>query len=424
MIAPLTAGPLGYKEITSNANPSLIGQWSSLVPYHQESTYSVTGQLLVESKEVANNTETTPFSITFAGVTYNISRYNGSASDRGNVVGIKVETGVYFVSPIAIMYGNWNNTGGACNFGMFALDDSNNCVGVYYSSGGSTVSQGVFLGQIFTLTDFDGSIHNLAQGLTIDNRVIARLNSSYTYLICGAFSQFAGSNGFYTGFTIATTSDERIPTVSDSGSIIKMRPIACSALVTCTLPEINAGGNIVAYSAPSADIDNYYYKTSPQLGPFQEWENLARTNKGQLLHDGNFKDGCYVWSQPWDKNDTLMRTPTEVNDYAYQGIIVSGQLNPSVALTGVVNVGRIRICIVYEYTSDNRLFPGESCYGTTNDLDWVLSYLGSQQHATENGSHISSLKNIIKTGASFVTKSVPTVMKAVDTAGKVAGLLL
>jgi hypothetical protein len=190
------------------------------------------------------------------------------------------------------------------------------------------------------------------------------------------------------------------------------------------LPEINAGGNIVAMSCPSGDIDNYFYQTSAQMGPYQEWACLARTNKGNLLHDGNFKDGSYTWSQPWDKNDCLMRTPTESLDYKYQGIIVSGQLNPSVALSGLVNCGRIRIAIVYEYTTDNRLFNPHSCLGSTADLDWVLAYLGQQQHSTENSDHLAVIKNILKKGAEVVSYSVPKIVKAANLAGQVAALMI
>lgn len=282
---------------------------------------------------------------------------------------------------------------------------------------------GFFVGNHYTMHDWDSAVQSTAQGLLLDSRDVLKLSSSFTYVPMYNIPAFPSTN-LRVGITLLSTTVPSLPSISNSGSVIKMRPIACSALVTCTLPEINAGGNIVAYSAPSGDIDNYFYNTSGQIGPLQEWENLARVNKGALIHDGNYKDGAYVWTQPWDKNDCLLRTPLEALAYPYQGIIVSGQLNPSVALTGLINVGRIRIAMVYEYTSDNRLFMGESCYGTTGDLDWVLSYLGPQVHASENSDHLDKLRKIVSDGTKVITKSIPTVMKGMETVGKAAALLL
>lgn len=417
MIAPLTSGPLGYVAYSGTTNLGI--NYTSLIPDANIVDVSK-GNLLINYYTIANTT-VTPFHATFAGFTFNIDR-----PDAANcpVVAFSVETGVYTFKNIIHQYGSWTTTGPRGQGVLIALDENNECVGYVQANGGTVDAHGVFVGSISRLWDFDATIYNTNQGLIADEIFNVRLNSRYRYIP----TYLSGSNGtgqsVTTGIFLASTQDSSLSTISDNGSIIKLRPIACSVLVTNTLPDINAGGNIVAYSAPSADIDNYYYRTSAQLGPYQEWENLARTNKGQLLHDGNFKDGCYVWSQPWDKNDCLLRTPTEANDYAYQGIIVSGQINPSVALTGSINCGRIRICMTYEYTSDNRLFPGESCYGTTADLDWVLSYLGAQKHAYENKTHLSSLTNIMSKSLGLITKSVPTVMKAVDMAGKVAGALL
>jgi hypothetical protein len=218
------------------------------------------------------------------------------------------------------------------------------------------------------------------------------------------------------GFQLIPVSDDSITEVSDSGIIIKMRPIAQSALVTCTLPDINAGGNIVAYSAPSGDIKNYYYKTSNTVGPYQNWEVLARNNKGICTLDSNFKTGSYTFSQPWDKNDLLMRTPTECNKYAYQGIVVSGQINPSVALTGIINVGRIRIVTLFEYTTDSRLFEPQAWLGSGDDLDFVLAYLSTCEHSMENPLHLQKLGEYIKKGASFFKANVPTMIKGLSLA--------
>jgi hypothetical protein len=212
--------------------------------------------------------------------------------------------------------------------------------------------------------------------------------------------------------------DDDLNTVSDSGVIIKMRPIAQSALFTCTLPDINAGGNIVGYSAPAGDIQNYYYDTSNTVGPYQNWEVLARNNKGICTHDGMLKQGTYVFSQPWDKNDVLMRTPTDSLSYPYQGIIISGQVNPSVGLTGLIEIGRLRVVTVFEYTTDARIFTPMTCIGSTNDLDYVLAYLSQCQHAMENPIHFKQLGDYMKKGIKFIGDNIPTMIKGLTLASQ------
>lgn len=363
-----------------------------------------------------------------APLRFNVPWYTSEIVLHSNASGnncFSVPTGTYYFSPMLVAGGSWSSTGSALQVALYAFTKDGQYAGAYISAPNSTdITDGVLsLQNVAPIFVHDGIVWNNNQGLITDERVVVRMFEEYCYVV--AFSNIGlGIDNAFVGYSLVSTIDELLPTVSNNGSVIKIRPIALSCLVTCTLPEINAGGNIVAYSAPSADIDNYYYSLSSQMGPFQEWENLARTNKGKLLHDGNFKDGCYVWTQPWDKNDVLMRTPTQMNEYRYQGIIVSGQLNPSVTLSGPVNCGRIRIAIVYEYTTDNRLFNPESCIGSTADLDWVLGYLGVQQHATENPDHLQKIREIVRKGASLVNHSVPYIIKGADLASKVATLLL
>lgn len=225
-------------------------------------------------------------------------------------------------------------------------------------------------------------------------------------------------NGVRSGYVIIPVEDDTLTKISDSGIIIKMRPIAQSALFTCTLPDINAGGNIVAYSAPAGDIQNYYYNTSSTVGPYQNWEVLARNNKGICTLDGMLKQGAYVFSQPWDKNDVLMRTPTESLSYPYQGVIISGQVNPSVGLTGIVEIGRLRVVTVFEYTTDARIFTPMTCIGSTADLDFVLAYLSQCQHAMENPLHFKQISDFMKKGVKFIGDNIPNMIKGLTIASQ------
>jgi hypothetical protein len=418
MAAQLTNPDMGYFSASSNGHniPTFaVGDYYNLTP-----GTDANGQIGVDPGSSINvdyiPLPTSPF-VLDNGMTIH-------ANSGGNFV-FSVPTGVYSYSPIFTIGGTWTTTSGSPNYALalIALDKNFNVAGVLESKPGNDIVSGIFAGNSYFTYEHDSAIWNVNQGLLVDERVNVMLYEDYYYV--PLFSIVGNAvNNVTIGFDLAPTRDVRLPAITNSGSIIKLRPVGLSCLVTCMLPEINAGGNIVAMSCPSGDIDNYFYQTSAQMGPYQEWACLARTNKGNLLHDGNFKDGSYTWSQPWDKNDCLMRTPTESLDYKYQGIIVSGQLNPSVALSGLVNCGRIRIAIVYEYTTDNRLFNPHSCLGSTADLDWVLAYLGQQQHSTENSDHLAVIKNILKKGAEVVSYSVPKIVKAANLAGQVAALMI
>lgn len=343
-----------------------------------------------------------------------------------NVLSYVVDPGVYVVNPTLINAGVFNNISDS-GFLMMAIYNSTSAaiegaIVFYYGTG--PVVYGVASTQVAVINSWYGQIYNVNQGTWNDVSFAIELKDGQE-LILGFEMQVGNTiSNLLTNLSIISTSYTGLSAISNSGSIVKLRPIACACLVTCTLPELTAGGNIVGYSAPSGDIDNYYYHTSSVLGPYQEWQNLARNNKGINTHDGNFKDGTYVWTQPWDKNDTLLRTPTEMLSYPYQGIIVSGQVNPTVNLNGIVEIGRIRIAMIYEFISDSRLFLGESCCGSTADLDWVLAFLSTQQHATENVDHMKRLKDIVTKSAMFVKKTVPTMMKGLQLASGIASAIL
>jgi hypothetical protein len=340
----------------------------------------------------------------------------------------KIPAGVYNINPYLHITGTWAtlNSPVLC---VLSVNEAGVVDGSMYHHAGAVPDEYIGYFQVgetvHVLNDWNANLYNVNQSLVFDNNfnLVSDGKHSFVWFVALTPSTQSITNAI-SGLIIQSVADCVLPYTSDSGSVIKMRPIALSCLVTCTLPELTAGGNIIGYSAPPGDIDNYYYRTSSTLGPYQEWQNLARNNKGINTHDGNFKDGTYVWTQPWETNDTLMRTPSEMLNYPYQGIIVSGQVNPTVQLSGNVEIGRVRISILYEYTTDNRLFNGEPCYGTPNDLSWCLNYLATCQHAMENTIHIPSISKIVKDASQWVQKSIPTMRKGLDIASGVSKLLL
>lgn len=351
--------------------------------------------------------------------------------DLSNAYALSLPVGVFDVHPVLINQGVFNistSTNTAVGILMLSIDDKGNIDGVFRNTPStSDILTGYLADNIYRTSDWAGRIYAPEQSVMIDDNFNLFNDGKHTYVFGVGSANISPpllTTQLRAGLLITATCDKRLGELSDSGLIIKMRPIALSVLVTCTLPDISAGGNIVALSAPSGDIKNYYYQTAPSRGPYQNWEVLARTNKGNMLYDDNLKKGCYVWTQPWDKNDTLMRTPTECNAYDYQGVVVSGQLSQATDLNGIVNIGRVRIVIIYEYITDSRIFNPIIHPGSTNDLDFVLGYLGVLDHAMENNDHLKKLSNFISRGARFMKESIPTMIKGLNTAGAIAGLLI
>lgn len=352
--------------------------------------------------------------------------FNTPGVNLTNIISYVLSPGVYMVHPSILNGGVYSTTGIIGILLVGILDGKTGILkaAITFSSGGGPDIYGTAPSQIKIISSWYGQVYNVNQSLIEDVSCAVQLQEGDELVFGFEMNAPQTISSLIGRLTFSTTTYPNLSTIVNNGSIVKLRPVACACLVTCTLPELTAGGNIVGYSAPAGDIDNYYYKSSSVLGPYQEWQNLARNNKGINTHDGNFKDGTYVWTQPWDKNDTLLRTPTEMLDYPYQGIIVSGQVNPTVQLTGNIEIGRIRIAMIYEFVSDSRLFLGENCFGSTADLDWVLAFLSTQQHATENVDHMKRLKDIVTKSARFVKNTVPSMMKGLQVASGIASMLL
>lgn len=408
LINQLTGPPLGS-----------YSQWTNFTAAVTPTANTLDGQIFTVDNVQQENLQVTQVAIPdFILTDGPLAGYNVQ-----NLHGYTTSPGVYRVHPWCYINGTLSNTMPLGLVIGFINTKTLASLGYYQLSYGATFGVGFGLSNLSRVTDWAANLYSTSQSLFEDGLFDIDLPTDTAIYFALNISNNGVSN-VYAGFSCTATVSPSFSLISDYGTVVKLRPVACSALVTCTLPELTAGGNIVAYSAPSGDIDAYFYNTSSVMGPYQEWANLARNNKGLNTHDGNFKDGCYVWTQPWDKNDTLLRTPTESVSYPYQGIIVSGQVNPTVQLSGLVEIGRIRIVIIYEFITDSRLFLGESCFGSTADLDWVLAYLGAQRHAMENPEHPSKLAAMVKSAARWVTKAVPAVQSGLRVASGIASLFI
>lgn len=214
--------------------------------------------------------------------------------------------------------------------------------------------------------------------------------------------------------SIQSNVDAEIPSYDNSQNVSTLRPLGMSALFTNILPDLYAGGNLVAYSAPSGDVRSLFAADN-DLGEMQYWEQLALLNKGNLMHDGPQKDGCFVFTQPWSENDLLLRSPSDLQAHSYQGIIMSGQVSAGASLTGVQAIGRLRVITTYEYVTDSPIFQPKALAGSGLESGQVLSFLSATQHAMPNKTHLGYLNKLAKDGLKLVTKTVPEMIRGIST---------
>lgn len=300
-----------------------------------------------------------------------------------------------------------------------------NILGAWYRGTYGTYAYGVVADPnvVFINHDHSGTIHNNNQGLINIVQFILNFVDDMVYIPI-----FLGpaQNNSQIAFeiTIAPAMITYHDTASNCGNVSKLRPIAMSCLVTNTSPDLIGGGNIVAYSSPPGVIAKDYFGSTAAMGSYQKWEDLARNNKGILTYDGKYKEGAYAFYQPYDTSDLLLRDPVTANDYDYPGIIVSGQFSSGGSLTGIVEVGRIRVIILFEYITDNPVFEAESQYGSSYSIEKILTCVSTMPHAMENKIHLKTIAEYIKKAAKFTIDNAGKMHKAVNMASGIAKLLV
>lgn len=311
-----------------------------------------------------------------------------------NSYGYRFASGTYLIN-IAVSGVTALPFGGTVGFAL--VDENNNLQGrVYWNSAGDTLYTGtVFQDNIQVLNAFESVTASVSQEVGEVASIMYRHDGSLSLVPTVSWVTAVTIPELIAHLSISTASSPQLPSVSNNGMVVAMRPIAHSALLTNLLPEILAGGNIVSYSAPSNDVRNMYYSRNNLIQP-QEWYQLATLNKGNLMHDGPVKDGTYVFTQPWSENDLLLRSPSEVNDYSYPGIIISGSVVPPNGYTGNISAFRLRVITLWEFVTDSPIFNPRSLIGNPVLSGEVMALLARMQHAMPNNKHKKYLSTVYK----------------------------
>jgi len=322
--------------------------------------------------------------------------YTGPAGSLAitNAYGYRFASGTYLINGAASGINSLPFNG---SFAFALFNSSNSYLGViYWNTVGVTFYAGnVFQDNTQVLNAYETIAAVSSQEVGEAVSLMYRHDGSLTLIPMISWTSAGTIPTFTANLSITTATSPQLPSISNNGMVVTMRPIAHSALLTNLLPDILAGGNIVSYSAPSGDVRNMYYSRNNLIQP-QEWYQLATLNKGNLMHDGPVKDGTYVFTQPWSENDLLLRTPTEVNDYSYPGIIISGAVIPPNGYTGNISAFRLRVITIWEFVTDSPIFNPRSLIGNPVLSGEVMALLARMQHAMPNNKHKKYLSTVYK----------------------------
>lgn len=408
-VPTLTYPPIGNLALTS------FGYSGDLVHFNMSGAFTVVSQ---SQFGVMANFVTMPTDLTLPNTVevYAHAPYNQ---------GISLPCGSYAFSQYTENQGTFSGTLSYTAGFILTNKIGNIVLGAWYRGPSGNYAYGLVNDPRYVQINHDhsGQIHNGNQGLINIVQTVINFNDDMVYVPI-FLGPIQNTNQIAFEITIQPSMVQAQDVASDCGNISKLRPIAMSCLVTNTSPDLIGGGDIVAYSAPPGVIAKDYFQSSSTMGNYQKWEDLARNNKGILTHDGKFKEGAYLFYQPYDTNDLLLRDPLSANDYDYPGLIVSGQFSSGSNATGLIEVGRIRIIILFEYITDNPVFEAESQYGSSYSIEKILTCVSTMPHAMENKIHLQTIANYIKKAAKFTIANAGKVHKAVNMASGIAKLLV
>lgn len=198
-------------------------------------------------------------------------------------------------------------------------------------------------------------------------------------------------------------SSSLLPQTENYGNCKKIRPIAMSVLASYSGTTLRDGGMISACLIPGDSlIDNFFTNNPISGGQYQMWENLSRV---PMAYNGPLREGTYSYWRPDSDLDTYLRTPDESNLYNFPTIIVSGEFSPGETLSGQVQVGRLQVVQVYEWTTTSTMFEAYTRPGSHNIMDAITSSISGYNTSMSNPIHLSDIGKYMKSALAFLWKN-------------------
>lgn len=185
-----------------------------------------------------------------------------------------------------------------------------------------------------------------------------------------------------------------LPDQPDSGMIQQIRPIAMSVLYSSTLAPIVDGGEVCISWVPGNTCQSLFFATNPtnSPGPLALYENLGQIDGASLVPH---RDGGYAYWTPQNMDDWRFRKASEMEDYEYPCIILSGRVVAN-GLTGVNTIGRMIIYSSYEILTAKNYLPQEIVCGSQDLIDAMFEYLRREPRAMANDEHLNWLQRLFQ----------------------------
>lgn len=209
------------------------------------------------------------------------------------------------------------------------------------------------------------------------------------------------------------------PVPPQTGFIERLRPVSQSALVTYMGPDLLNGGQVtMAYVDPDYANSNFF-KSAAIGGQAQSYNALSKVNSD--AYNGRLSEGAYGWWSPSANTDMSFMTPADNANADFPVMIVSGAFTPASSLAGAADgTVRLRVCTVWEFTTESTAWDAQQCIGSSAIIDSVYAVLSNQDHTMPNATHESwmdSLLGDLDKGLRFVDRNKSTI-------GSIAGGLL
>lgn len=203
----------------------------------------------------------------------------------------------------------------------------------------------------------------------------------------------SGVMGVFSMDSLSTVIDN--PHYGTDGLVGKIRLSAMSALFTCTLSDLNNGGEIAAALLYGEDQNKVF---SPNGKEFCSVESLSSLNLKDRVRRGKLKDGAYVYWVPDQILDIQMLSNNENNAANRPFIVISGIVSNSIV--GPQQIGLLTINRVFEYTTVSTLVDAEQCVGTDMVYQCVTGALAKQPKVSENDEHRKLIPKLVHSAAS------------------------
>lgn len=183
----------------------------------------------------------------------------------------------------------------------------------------------------------------------------------------------------------------------------KVRPVAMSALLSYSATTLQNGGMVAACLVPGDSVIDNFFTNSPTLGGnYQLWENLSRVPGA---YNGPLREGTYTYWRPDNELDNYLRVPDDANVYAFPSILISGEFVPGTNLTGLVEIGRLEVCTVYEWTTTSTLFESYTRVGSHSVMDAVNNAILPYPTSMSNPIHLEDVKRYLRSALDWAKRN-------------------